>query len=272
MPSKKIYILTIISFAFIISFWIIYKDNKNSIKNSNSGNLIAINVANSEMNENWKEIIETVVNNNNTPTIANNSGEFENTTLTSNLALDIFSNYLVNAKKDPNISNEDASRIVSEVLNSSTYDRTKTKNLYTENNLNIINSNSKETLDQYKNELNTILKSGIASLGNSKNIGDIIHESYIKQDSKKSQELEKFLIVSKEIKNGLLEMGVPKELSILHLRLLNSANDIQNDLESAFSYPNDPVRGFLGINSYQSNYEIFLNSLQSINIHFLKNN
>lgn len=277
MPSKKIIVIFIICFSITVSFWLIFKKDISkevNFKQENVSSVDAVNTIDIKVadNNDWKKIL-TSVNTKSTglPSLSKESSDIVDNNMTSDLAIDIFSKYLSEAKGDKNISTEDAEKIAFDVLNSPNYSISRADDLYVIGNLNIDDDSSPLALQKYKNNINYLFSLQINKLSDSRNIGDIIYESYIKDKVVKTKELEKFITASESVKKGLVTMAVPKPLSSPHLNLLNSVNNLQNDLEAIYNYPDDPVRGFLGINKYQADYNEFLMNFKKINDYFISN-
>ena len=276
MPSNKTFVVLIIAIGFIVSIWLIQRHTINSTINTfrDNSSIEAVRTTNNSVDGEWSKILVSVISDSSsagkTTIPKNNSEVFDETTLTAQMARDLFSRYLLVAKKGQNLSEAEMTKIADDVLASPEYTKSSGV-LYLESDLRITQKRDKTTLDNYKTTLNQYLATGIKSIENKGNVATIVNAAIVDGDEKKLVELEPFVTAFRIVTSELLKMEVPSTLAPLHLKLLNTSSNLTANIEAMRGMLYDPVKGFIGANKFSDNFAEFEVNLENINTYFKVN-
>ena len=276
MPSNKTFFVLIIAIGFIVSIWLIQRHTINSTINTirDNSSIEAIRTTNNSVDGEWSKILVSVISDSSsagkTTIPKNNSEVFDETTLTAQMARDLFSRYLLVAKQGKNLSEAEMTKIADDVLASPEY--TKSSGVvYLESDLRITQKRDKATMDRYKVILNQYLSDGIKSIENKGNVATIVNTAIVDGDEKKLVELEPFVSAFRIVTSEVLKMEVPSTLVNLHLKLLNTSSNLTANIEAMRGMLYDPVKGFIGANKFSDNFVEFEIALENINTYFKVN-
>ena len=269
---NKIYTVLVLCIGIIVSVYLLQKNTGvKALTNTNTTSVEVGQISNNNTtNDDWKKILVNVdpKNVNSTSVLtSDNSNVFDELTLTAQLARDLFSRYLLIAKKDGGVTPDDADQIAGEVLSSPEYTK-PTGVLYNETNLHINKSGDPAVLKKYGDALNEILKSRIAAIKSKEGPVTILDTALTTEDENKIKELDSIVTASRGVVSDLIQMEVPLDFVPMHIQLLNSSSNILSNLEGMRQTFADPVKSFVAANQYPKNMSDFLTALSNINTYY----
>lgn len=272
MPSNKTTVIFIICFGIVVSVYLLARNSKSIPLLSTNNTTVSANPyinVNRNTNSDWQNIL-TAVEPGLSTTTALKSGDpnaFDETTLTAQLSRDMFSRYLLIANKAGGVTSDDATQIANDVLSNPEYTTTQ-RNSYSEINLHITQKSDKETFRKYSQILNQNLNARIRQIQTKDDPLTIFSTALNTESQIKLNELNQYIASNKGIISDLLAMEVPKEISVLHLNLLNAFGNSLSDLESMGQALSDPSRGLLAVNQYAQDWEDFQVALGNLNNYY----
>jgi len=275
MPSNKILAVLIVSGSIVISVWMLQTTHSSPIKS------VAATVSSSDYqerqdiqtNNDWKKLLSSTDLQNSTSVTKvspPNSETFDETTLTAQMARDLFSRYLAVAQKGQVLTPDQINSIVNNTLTVSAYTSNQSPT-YIASNLKINPNSDLSTLKTYRDSLVQTLMSRMLKISPTQEDASpalIVINALTNNNPSKLSKLDPFIAVSKNIINDLLTMSVPQDAAPYHLALLNSYSSFLSDLQGMRVVFDDPIRGFAAINQYNASLVSYQNATKSIDIYF----
>ncbi len=268
MPSRKIFSILIICIAIVTSTWLLLGKSSGTTgaENANS-NTLSVRSYSTTTNDDWKKMIASV---NTTTEIAPNlidSGQDtpDDTTLTSQLSIDLMSRYLLMKKGGATISTDDATNIAKSVMSSPQYSQISAA-VYVESNLHTTNANDTKTLTRYRDGINLVLKNRSAQVDQNSFVS--LSKSIKSGDFSQMSQLNPLIEASKGLISDLLSITVPKDALKVHLDLLNATSNVLESIKGMQETFVDPVKGYIALNQYTKNMADFQTALGNMNLYF----
>lgn len=269
MPTRKIFVVLILCMASVISFWLLLRVPINSPAVQKINNVTVtpysdINlVANKDTNDDWKKILTNIdPNNQKVIDLTHKDNVFDDTTLTAQISRDFLSQYLLAKKGGKALTQEDILKISQLTLVNNQY--TKISHVvYLNSNLHINPKTDAVTVTNYKNILNLSLKNRSSAV--KENPLTILSSAINTENSPLINKLDPIILSGKGAISDLLNMEVPGDALEVHLRLLNVTSSLVEDLEAMKEVYSDPVRSFIGANSYMQDIARLQIALKNIN-------
>lgn len=263
MPSNKILFVLIICFGIIVSVYLVSRNTDSPsllTKNALSSNPY-INIG-SNTNNDWQKILTNINPGTGTTTVLTNDEQSgDQTTLTAQVARDMFSRYLLIANKSGGVTTDDATQVANDVL--STPDYTSTAGVtYSSINLNVVDATAYNT-KTYAEEMKRIITNRSSQIKN--NPLDILTRATKKESADELAKLDPIILEARGFIKDIMNISVPRDVQQLHLDLLNSSSNVLSDLEAMRVSFSDPVRGISGIGQYTNHLTDFQNAIIRIN-------
>lgn len=273
MPSNKIYTVLILCIGLIVSIWLVQRKpvDISAVKQNVDGVSVSTYRNTGNVSDDWKKILVSVDQGSSVVTdlTKNNSGNdesfFDETTLTAQMSKDFLSQYLLLKKGGKTLTQEDIDQITINVTSSPIYSEIKGV-VYVENNLRITSKKDKDTIAQYRNTVNSILKTRSTQIND--NLVIIVTNSLKSGKSSELYKLDAVTDASKGFISDFLKIEVPSDAVGVHLGLLNSVSKFEADVEAMKETYNDPIRALSGISQYNEDMLVFQNALNNINAYF----
>jgi hypothetical protein len=269
MPSNKILTTIVICLGLIVSVWLIQKVPAGTVKNTAINSVTSAKNTINDDNYDWKSTLETISKSDQKvlDVTKNSNNEFDDSTLTAQIAKDFFSQYLLAKKGGVDITAIEVQQIASNVLSNQQYIVSRGV-LYNENNLKIVNSSDSRTMLAYKSAMVTSIRKGFESL--KRDPSGIVVVAINTKDASRLSGLDPIISANKVIISDFLSIQVPKGAVSVHLTLLNALSNTLEDLESMRSLFDDPLKGFGAIKFYDTHTTEFINSLNSMSAYLVK--
>lgn len=268
MPNKNIIATLVLCIGVITSIWLIQKTKTDtSHKNTTVTSLSTINSHKNESdiaNKNWEEILGTISKKDQVA-LDLSQNNTEDTTLTSALAIDVFSKYLLVANQSGGITTDEANNISTNVLSSFEYNNTG-KVIYTSTNLKILKISDLNTVKNYY--LSIRQKFTDRALATKEDPIKILNEALVTEKDTDFSKLNPFILTYRGVIADLLSTNVPSDAVKIHLDLINAYSGILSDLESMRAIILDPIKGIAGISQYQQDQINLESALLNINNYF----
>lgn len=260
---NKTYVVLVICIAVIVSVWLIQR----SIPEKKSTNtVIETYQIEDTADESWKGTLTSIKFSD--PDISKTPSQddpnaFDETSLTGQMARDLFSRYLLTIKDNPTQENLD--KISNSILSSENYSKISGV-IYTINNINISPSNTSANVKRYGDSLNKIIVGEMMSTQKADPLPTILLESIQSENKKRLSDLEIYVKAFKNITTGLLNMPVPSDFSQLHLELLNSSSAVYTDLKAMSEFLDDPIKGIISVKQYSDDLVLMETIQEKINV------
>ncbi len=271
MPSNKTYTITILCLGIILSVWLLQRNNVKTAVKKGDSIFVAIDQATvNNKNSDWSKVLENINSKSEesvVPAVNENSTAFDETTLTAQMARDLFSRYLLISKSGETLTSDDADKIVNEVLTSSDYMK-EPQPVYIKSNLNITQKTDLDTLKKYQNAINQILTKRIAEIKLKESVVTVLDRSLAEEKEEKLADLDPLILTNKALVSDFLHIEVPKEVVSIHLDLLNATNNILENIKGMRGMFLDPIKGFIAANQYQKHIEDFQKALVDLNNYY----
>ena len=197
----------------------------------------------------------------------NNGTAFDDTTLTTQMARDFMSQYLLLKKGGQAITEAEISQIANNVLSLPTYTKSEGA-VYIALNLKITNNIDKSTVSRYRDDVNWTLKT--RSMQVKDGPVSILNEAMNTQNQATLDRLDGIISITEGLIQDLLAIEVPKDAVSVHLGLLNAVSNILASLEAMKLAFIDPVKSYAGTNQYNNNVINFQTALSDENDYFIK--
>ncbi len=264
MPGNKVLSILVLSTAVIISVWLLNNQKTIVPKEKATQNLISINYADSGKNTNddWKKLLVNV-NTKNEPIVdltkknEVDSKVLQDNTLTGQLAIDIFSRYILSAKGGQPVNTNTADQIAQSVLSSPNYTK-GTGATYSESNLHIDQNNSRDNLVRYRDTMVSVLKKNLSKLDGDPSI--IVNTAITQNDPSQLSKIDPFVVAAKGLLSDLLYMQTPSSVVKIHLEIVNSVSNGLENLEGMRNGINDPVKALSSVTMYAQHLTDFQQS------------
>ncbi len=175
------------------------------------------------------------------------------TTLSDKLSQELFTQYMSN-QQNGEVSDVGREQIVSNVLGK--IDVPSTEPIYSITSIHTFTPKNNDELKQYGNEIIEVTKKELAKFAS-------------RDQSKLLSNTE--IIVYKNVAEKLSLISVPKVFATTHVEILNTYNAQYESLKNIASYQEDPLKGLLGIKTYQALEAHQLDLFKSIATYFQKN-
>lgn len=173
------------------------------------------------------------------------------TNLTTILSKQVFSNFMV-LNQSGNLNDQTINDLTDQ-LSSQIIEKAPTAKVYTVADLHIIPNPTKEDIKQYGNDFFVLRK-------NSQNayIRDVTAQDSPLLDTSENGTIGVYVLVGKiyeKMSVDLLKLSVPKELTNLHLKIINNYSGSGYSLKQLDQLNTDPVAAVSGLNIYKTNSE-----------------
>lgn len=269
MPSNKIYVVLILSFALVTSIWVLKRDTSSPAK-TKSDDIVSIqDRSKGAINNDWKKILVSIdpKNQGQTATALNNGSEPDEATMTAQLSKDFLSQYLLLAKSGQEVTPEEVDKITQNVLASSQY--TKTDGVvYTASNLRVSSKTDYATVKNYNDTLNQSLNQRNALIETKEDPMVILDTAIKASNPDELGKLDSIIVARKGIVVDLINMEVPKDAIELHLDVVNGYSNVLANLEAIRAAFTDPVMSFAGTSQYQAHTLELKDALTNLNAYF----
>jgi hypothetical protein len=260
---NKTYVVLVICIGVIISVWLIQRSVPE--KKSTNSTLETYSTENTN-EESWKDTLSSIKFSD--PEISKTSSQddpntFDETSLTGQMARDLFSRYLLTIKDNPTQENLD--KISNSILSSENYTKISSV-IYNINNINSNPSNSSVSIKQYGDNLNKVIIGEMMATQKADPLPTILLESIQNENKKRLSDLNVYVKAFKNITDGLLKMSVPSEFAELHLELLNSSSAVYTDLNAMSQFLDDPIKGIISVKQYSDDLVLMETVQEKINV------
>ncbi|KKR32271.1 MAG: hypothetical protein UT65_C0004G0002 [Parcubacteria group bacterium GW2011_GWF2_39_8b] len=273
MPSNKIYTILVLCIGVVTSIWLIQRNPANISVAQNSDGVTTVSNENLINNKaktetDWQKILVSIdqKDQNFTSVVQKDNPEiFDETTLTAQMAKDLFSRYLQIAKKPGGVTSYDANKIANDVLALPDYTKA-TGAVYVASNLKIINKTDRETVKLYNDTLNQKLQN--KSIKNPIDPMAIVNTALERSDENELSKLDPAILTFKTFIANLLIIEAPSDAIKMHLDLLNAYSNILSNLEAMRATFTDPIRSLSGINQYEQHLRDLKSVIVNISAYF----
>ena len=273
MPSNKIYTILVLCIGVVTSIWLIQRNPANISVAQNSDGVTTVSNENLINNKaktetDWQKILVSIdqKDQNFTSVVQKDNPEiFDETTLTAQMAKDLFSRYLQIAKKPGGVTSYDANKIANDVLALPDYTKA-TGAVYVASNLKIINKTDRETVKLYNDTLNQKLQN--KSIKNPIDPMAIVNTALERSDENELSKLDPAILTFKTFIANLLIIEAPSDAIKMHLDLLNAYSNILSNLEAMRATFTDPIRSLSGINQYEQHLRDLKGVIVNISAYF----
>ena len=268
MPSKKILVTSIICVSIIASVVILQWKTNIKIFIPKNNSLVVENSAttgNSNF-QNWKNILSDMTG---TTTVMDSTGKpVDPNNLTAQIAQNSFGQFLALSQNGTQVTENNASQIAQNTINGINYNNT-VENIYTVKNLKIETNNIANIQTYFDILSRNLVKNNV--LGDGSEI-DIINRATVSEKESDLSKLDPIIAKYKQTVSDLLKMSIPSDAVQIHLELLNDTNNILSDIKYMREILSDPIKGLIGLKSYENHYTNLTLSAQKISAYFrLKN-
>lgn len=271
LPSRKTYVILILCVGVVVSTWFIFgpqAKTPSGNQNANTASVVSSQNTVIDSNTDWKKILVEATSQPITDLTADNSGDsgpFDDTTLTAQMAKDFFAQYLLLAKDRTPVTPEEANAVAERVISSPNYSQLE-HIPYTKKNLNITANTDAETVKKYRDALEQsfnkrFLKKSVSPLL-------IVSDALEKNTPQDLSKLNPVIETSKGIISDLLAMEVPSDAVTIHLSLLNSYQSGLESLVAMKNIMNDPVKSLLSANQYNQSVTSYTTAIVQIDAYF----
>ncbi len=273
MPDRKVLSVLVVSFAAVISTWLIFGKSQNAvveIKKQIPLSTYKYQEDNSNADAEWKKLLSNIGTENSSGVkvlSGDNSNSFDETSVTGQLARDFLSRYLEAKGGGQSLTSDDTNKIVQNILSSPQYLKTQYP-LYKTSDLHVVAATDIVTVKNYRDTVNLMLKNRSSQIKD--NPLTIAAKAARAQDSTLISRLDYIIEDDKNLIKDLLSVDVPKDAYPVHLAFINSCSALLSDLESMRQSVSDPMKGFVGEMSYTRDITIFQGSLDNLNAYFVK--
>src|SRR3989338_6244467 len=270
MPSNKIYTILVLCIGVVTSIWLIQRNPANISVAQNSDGVTTVSNENLINNKaktetDWQKILVKKDQNFTSVVQKDNPEIFDETTLTAQMAKDLFSRYLQIAKKPGGVTSYDANKIANDVLALPDYTKA-TGAVYVASNLKIINKTDRETVKLYNDTLNQKLQN--KSIKNPIDPMAIVNTALERSDENELSKLDPAILTFKTFIANLLIIEAPSDAIKMHLDLLNAYSNILSNLEAMRATFTDPIRSLSGINQYEQHLRDLKSVIVNISAYF----
>lgn len=146
-------------------------------------------------------------------------------------------------------------------------EQASTTNIFTPSDFKIVQELNEEIIKQYGKDIGQVLK-----LYQEPRANEIflILDALKNTDPRPLEEIKKTKALHDKAVKELLQIPVPKDAQVVHLRLTNSINRLAKNLSEMNKVLDDPNLGLKSSEDYIRNYVLFFSSIEGINIYFSK--
>ena len=253
------------------SVWLLAKNTPVGVK-TKASDLSSTSYQNNvdTTNSDWKGLLSSTDLQNTdkvTNVSAGNSGTFDETTLTAQMARDLFSRYLLIANKSGGPTTDDADQIATQVLTSPSYTQSSGA-VYVASNIKIISQTDQTTVRTYYQNLSQKMSARAPSTPG--NPITILNKALQTESDSDLSKIEPFIVAYKGVVSDLTTISVPADATAVHLALLNAYSNLLSDTQAMRQALVDPVKAIAAINQYEKHYTDMQNALLNINNYFGK--
>ncbi len=263
LNHNKTYVVLVICVAVIVSVWLVER----SVPEKKSANAELETYSTEDTaDDSWKNTLSSVKfkdPDESKISSPDDPNAFDETSLTGQMARDLFSRYLLTIKDNP--TQENLNKISDSILSSENYSKISSV-VYAISNINTSSSNTSASIKQYGDSLNKIIIGEMMNTQKADPLPTILLESIQSENKKRLSDLEVYVKAFKNITNGLLNMAVPSDFSQLHLELLNSSSAVYTDLQAMSKFLDDPIKGIISVKQYSDDLVIMETIQGKINV------
>lgn len=274
MPSNKTFTIIILCGAVVISTWLLFKETPVSLTSVTKNSAIQVDTyKNSDegTNDEWKKLLTDLSKSDQKIVdLTKNNAVPEDTTVTAQLAKDIFSTYLLTTKTGQPFTSQTADQVVQDVLASPIYTNSGGA-VYLTSNLNVSKDDSRAAILRYKDKFNKALATRVYEIKNTDDPMFILNSALQTENELELAKIDPVIKSSQSFMNDLLGMEVPVSAVKVHLGVLNAMSDFLFDLQAMRMVFVDPVKGLTSIGEYNNDLNNFVTALKKINQYFEEN-
>lgn len=278
MLNRKIISVLILCGALVLSVWLFSK-NPADIRTvtDSAGNNSAIEAANprpfieQKSDEEWKKLLtkidpkdEVVTDLTKKPESKN---EYDDTTLTGQLARDFFSQYLLSKQGGTEITSANADRIVQTISNAPQYTAVSSP-VYILSNLKITPKTDLETMRKYKRLVEYIFQ--VRGSEVKEDPTAILRSVANSQNERDAKRFDPLILTAQKTIHDFLNMEVPQNSANLHLAALNSISSLLTDLQAFRVIVTDPTRALAALGNYNEHLTKFNTTTKSLRVFLTK--
>lgn len=269
MPSSKIISVFILCIAIVFSVWLF--SNSNPATNTISQKIEDVEVVTPRPyietagNDDWKKLLTKIDPKDQVftdLTSKSKDGSYDDTTVTSQLAKDFLSQYLLAKKGGGDLKPEEMANIVNNIASSPQYSKTLGATYMTKN-LRIAKENNEQTRKKYKDTVNLILKNRSSQIKD--NPASIMNQAMKSQNEKTLERLDPIIFTAKGFIDDYLNVEVPEGALNIHIAMINSVSNLLSDLEAMRSYVKDPIKSLSAFGLYEKHVKDFQTALNATN-------
>jgi len=195
-----------------------------------------------------------------------------NLSKTDLLSRELFKSVLV-MQKSGNIDKQSINDVSSYFIQEILKEGADTSINYTYNDLKIADTDDKEAMKIYGNEIGLIITKYYYMTRNRTEldiIRNMLNNKYSK-DTEKITEFDEFIKYYEDASLELLDLTVPESIAELHLETINTLNSIAESLRTTQLFYSDPLVGVSGIIKYQKEAAKLTGFSQHLQVYFAKN-
>ena len=274
MPSNKILVVFIFCIAVVLSTWLLFRNSKDYTfiakpSVTATGGVTARPYIETSENDDWKKMLSKIEPENQAyvDLTANKSTDFDETTITAQVAKDYFSQYLLAKQGGKELTQQDIEKIAQNISSTPQYLKSDGA-VYISANLHTVPQNDLTALKKYKNDFN--LSSNKWSSQIKDNPLVIVSTALQSDNQKELEKLDPLITIAKGFISDFLKMEVPPSAVSVHLAMLNSFSDLLSDLEAMRVVFEDPIRAAGALGQYGNHMTQFNTALQNMNMFLLK--
>lgn len=270
MLSRKTIFVLVICFGIVVSVYFVSKKSNliSDIQNNTITSDSYINIKNKN-NDDWEKALSKINIASSTTIILtkNDPNSFDGTTVTAQVSRDLLSRYL-SATKNGQLTIEESTKIAENTLSNPEYTSISAIK-YTTNNLNILSKSDSKTLQEYENNMISLLREKIFQVKENPVIA--FREAVINSDETKITKLDPIILLTKNLITELVNFKVPEKAAGVHLDLLNNVSNLLADLEAMRVVFIDPVKSLSGVQKYISDLYNFNTAINKLDTFFKQN-
>jgi hypothetical protein len=260
----------------VVSTWLIFRNTSynSSLLSKNSDSTLSVGVyrnIDENTNDDWKKMLTSLDKQSDvyTDLTKNKSETPEDTTLTAQMAKDVFSNYMLTTKTGETFTSDTADQVVNNVLSLPEYTSTQGA-VYIGSNLHVV-GNDKSSISSYKTTFNKVLGVRLIEVQNVDDPIEVMTVALQTESESYLSKIDPIIKANKGFISDLLAMNVPSSAVKAHLGVLNASSNILADLEGMRAVLVDPVKSLTVIGQYNAHLNKLMTSLGDVNNYFEEN-
>lgn len=263
LPSKKVLSVFILTAALVVAIIIAFGKDKASSAINYTSSLVAGEKVTLPENPNWQNELGSV-GTSSLPQTEDSASSTE--TVTDTISRTLISNYLA-LKQSGTLDSTSAQKLVDQTINY--IDKTNGQAAAITQ-LNVVADNGKQSIADYGENLGNIIKN--KKLSDVKAEISLLTQIVQSGDQAKISQLDGPIASYKNITDALVKMPVPKTFVKAHLDITNGANGMALALTQAKSVLNDPLKGLMALQLYESSAATLSQAMNAVIVFIKQNN